>query len=64
MLRFDPFSEFDALVRDVLAGPTGSGRSPRFMPMDLCKIDDHYVLTADLPGLIRGRWTSVWRAGP
>ena len=21
------------------------------MPMDLCKIDDHYVLTADLPGV-------------
>ncbi|MCV7412890.1 heat-shock protein Hsp20 [Mycobacterium florentinum] len=54
MLRFDPFSEFDALVRDVLAGPTGSGRSPRFMPMDLCKIDDHYVLTADLPGVDPG----------
>lgn len=24
---------------------------PRFMPMDLYKIDDHYVLTADLPGV-------------
>jgi HSP20 family protein len=21
------------------------------MPMDLCTIDDHYVLTADLPGV-------------
>ncbi len=54
MLRFDPFSDFDALVRDVLTGPIGSGRSPRFMPMDLCKIDDHYVLTADLPGVDPG----------
>jgi HSP20 family protein len=24
------------------------------MPMDLCKIDDHYVLTADLPGVDPG----------
>jgi HSP20 family protein len=24
------------------------------MPMDLCKIDDHYVLTADLPGIDPG----------
>ena len=54
MLRFDPFTDFDALVREALAGPIGSGRSPRFMPMDLCKIDDHYVLTADLPGVDPG----------
>lgn len=24
------------------------------MPMDLCKIDDHYILTADLPGVDPG----------
>jgi HSP20 family protein len=24
------------------------------MPMDLCKIDDHYLLTADLPGIDPG----------
>jgi HSP20 family protein len=24
------------------------------MPMDLCKIEDHYVLTADLPGVDPG----------
>jgi HSP20 family protein len=24
------------------------------MPMDLCKIDDRYVLTADLPGIDPG----------
>ncbi|BBX90693.1 heat-shock protein Hsp20 [Mycolicibacterium boenickei] len=29
-------------------------RTPRFMPMDLCKIGDHYVLTADLPGVDPG----------
>jgi len=52
VLRFDPFG--DALTRDVLAGQVGSGRVPRFMPMDLYKVDDHYVLTADLPGVDPG----------
>ena len=54
MLRFDPFSDIDALTRSLLTGQAGSNRSPRFMPMDLCKIDDHYVLTADLPGVDPG----------
>ncbi|WP_102143344.1 Hsp20/alpha crystallin family protein [Mycobacterium hubeiense] len=53
MLRFDPFSDLDALTRGLLTG-AGSSRTPRFMPMDLCKIDDHYVLTADLPGVDPG----------
>ncbi len=54
MLRFDPFSDIDTLTRGLLASQTGSHRSPRFMPMDLCKIADHYVLTADLPGVDPG----------
>lgn len=54
MLRFDPFSDLDALTRGLLTSQTGSNRSPRFMPMDLCKIDDHYLLTADLPGVDPG----------
>ncbi|MBB2990899.1 HSP20 family protein [Mycolicibacterium iranicum] len=54
MLRFDPFSDIDALTRGLLTSQTGSSRAPRFMPMDLCKIDDHYVLTADLPGVDPG----------
>jgi len=53
VLRFDPFSDFDALTRDLL-NQTGSNRTPRFMPMDLYKVDDHYVLTADLPGIDPG----------
>jgi HSP20 family protein len=52
VLRFDPFG--DALTRDVLASQAGAGRVPRFMPMDLYKVDDHYVLTADLPGVDPG----------
>ena len=54
MLRFDPFSDLDALTKGLLSTGTGSSRAPRFMPMDLCKIDDHYVLTADLPGVDPG----------
>jgi HSP20 family protein len=54
VLRFDPFSDLDALTRGVLTSQTGSNRSPRFMPMDLYKVDDHYVLTADLPGVDPG----------
>ncbi len=54
MLRFDPFSDLDALTRSLLTSETGSSRTPRFMPMDLYKVDDHYVLTADLPGVDPG----------
>ncbi len=54
MLRFDPFSDVDAVTRSLLNSQTGSNRTPLFMPMDLCKIDDHYVLTADLPGVDPG----------
>ena len=51
MLRFDPFSDLDAVTRGLLSSQAGSDRSPRFMPMDLYKVDDHYVLPADLPGV-------------
>lgn len=54
MLRFDPFGDMDTLTRSLLRGQQGSNRSPLFMPMDLCKVDDHYVLTADLPGVDPG----------
>ncbi|CAJ1510642.1 Hsp20/alpha crystallin family protein [[Mycobacterium] burgundiense] len=54
MLRFDPFSDLDAVTRGLLTSQTGSSRTPRFMPMDLYKVDDHYVLTADLPGVDPG----------
>jgi HSP20 family protein len=54
VLRFDPFSDLDALTRGLLTSQTGTTRTPRFMPMDLCKVDDHYLLTADLPGVDPG----------
>jgi HSP20 family protein len=53
VLTFDPFSDLDAWTRGFLS-QTGSSRTPRFIPMDLCKIEDHYVLTADLPGVDPG----------
>lgn len=54
MLRFDPFNDLDAMTRGLLTSQAGTDRSPRFMPMDLYKVDDHYVLTADLPGVDPG----------
>jgi HSP20 family protein len=54
VLTFDPFSDLDTWTRGLLSSQTGSTRTPRFMPMDLCKIDDHYLLTADLPGVDPG----------
>jgi HSP20 family protein len=54
VLTFDPFSDLDSWTRGLLSSQTGSTRAPRFMPMDLCKIDDHYLLTADLPGVDPG----------
>lgn len=38
----------------MLGASSGSDRAPRFMPMDLYKVDDHYVLSADLPGIDPG----------
>ena len=54
MLRFEPISDLDALTRGLLTSQTGSTRTPRFMPMDVCRIDDHFVLTAHLPGVEPG----------
>jgi len=54
MLRFDPFRDFDRLAEQVLSASSGSTRAPRFMPMDLYRSGDHYVLHADLPGVDPG----------
>lgn len=54
MLRFDPFSDLETMTRSMLETPLGTTRVPRFMPMDLYKVDDHYVLSADLPGVDPG----------
>ena len=52
-LTFDPFREMDRLAAQML-GATSSGRGPRWMPMDLYRVDDHYVVAVDLPGVDPG----------
>ncbi|GAB2844369.1 Hsp20/alpha crystallin family protein [Microbacterium insulae] len=50
MATYDPFREFDRLASSLL----DPRRGPRMMPMDLYRDGDHYVLTADLPGIDPG----------
>lgn len=50
VLRFDPFRDLDRLTEQMLGAPAGSARVPRFMPMDLYRSGDHFVVHADLPG--------------
>lgn len=54
VLRFDPFREIDRMTEQLLGVPAGGPRTPRFMPMDLYRSGDHYVLHADLPGIDPG----------
>jgi HSP20 family protein len=54
VLRFDPFRDFDRVTEQLLGVQSGSARAPRFMPMDLYRSGDHYVLHADLPGVDPG----------
>ncbi len=50
MATYDPFRDFDRLASSLL----DTRRGPRVMPMDLYRDGDHYVLTADLPGIDPG----------
>ena len=52
-LTFDPFRDMDRLTSQLL-GTGAAGRSNRWMPMDLYRVDDHYVVTVDLPGVDPG----------
>lgn len=47
---FDPFRELDRVAGQLFDTRQG----PRFMPMDLYRDGDHYVLNADLPGIDPG----------
>lgn len=53
-MRSDSISDLDALARNLLGMRAGSARSPQFMPIDLYRVEDHYVLHADLPGMDPG----------
>ncbi|MFV0372909.1 Hsp20/alpha crystallin family protein [Microbacterium sp.] len=46
----DLFRDFDRLASSIL----DTRRGPRRMPMDLYRDGDHYVLSADLPGIDPG----------
>lgn len=50
MATYDPFRDLDRLA----SGLFDTRRGPRRMPMDLYRDGDHYVLTADLPGIDPG----------
>lgn len=47
MASYDPIRDFDRLASALF----DTRRGPRRMPMDLYREGDHYVLTADLPGV-------------
>ncbi|MFC4138612.1 MULTISPECIES: Hsp20/alpha crystallin family protein [unclassified Microbacterium] len=49
-MTFDPISQLDRFAASVL----DSARTPRFMPVDLFRDGDRYVLHADLPGIDPG----------
>lgn len=49
-LSFDPFSELDRLSSNLFQFRPG----PKFMPVDLYRENDRYVLSADLPGIDPG----------
>jgi HSP20 family protein len=46
-MTFDPFAELDRLTGTLL----GTQQGPRFMPVDLYRDGERYVLNADMPGL-------------
>lgn len=50
MATYTPFREMERLADALLEG----SRGPRQMPMDLYRDGDHYLLTADLPGMDPG----------
>lgn len=52
-LTFDPFREVDRLASQLMGSTTGQ-RGPRWMPMDLYRSGDHFVVNVDLPGVDPG----------
>ena len=50
MATNDPFRDLDRLASSLFE----TRRGPRRMPMDLYRDGDHYVLTADMPGIDPG----------
>lgn len=53
MMRTDALTELDALAQGLL-GSRSTPRSPQFMPIDVYRMEDQYVVHADLPGMDPG----------
>ena len=53
-LTFDPFREMDRLAAQLVGSATAARSGPRWMPMDLYRSGDHYVVNVDLPGVDPG----------
>jgi len=51
MATYDPLRDLERFANSIFDGVR---RGPRQMPMDLYRDGDHYVLTADLPGIDPG----------
>lgn len=49
-MNFDPFRDLDRMAQALAT----SVRGPQLMPIDLYRDGDHYVLSADLPGVDPG----------
>lgn len=52
-LTFDPFREMDRMAARLLTSG-GSERASSWMPMDLYRAGDHYIVNVDLPGVDPG----------
>ena len=52
-LTFDPFREMDRMAARLLTSG-GTQRSSSWMPMDLYRAGDHYIVNVDLPGIDPG----------
>lgn len=53
-LTFDPFREMDRLASQLMGATATGARTPRWMPMDLYRSGDHFVMNVDLPGVDPG----------
>jgi HSP20 family protein len=53
-MSVDPFREMDRLASQLFGQLGTSQRSARWMPMDLFRAGDHYVVNVDLPGVDPG----------
>ena len=51
MAHYDPLRDMERFANALF---DGTRRGPRQMPMDLYRDGDHYVLSADLPGIDPG----------